>query len=334
MFSTVAGPLSVLYGLAVYWRNRSYDSGCRRSQSLPGKVISIGNLVVGGTGKSPVTIAFANRLISRSARPAILARGYGSGMKSDEIMVLRNRIIAWRSHPHLNKPSDEGLMQSAALPDVPIILGANRYAAAQFYLDRIPFDQYPSHWLLDDGFQHRSIARQCNIVLVDASQPLGSERLLPAGNLRESPQALARANLVIATRAKADNAVERIRQILAPYYRGPVVAARFETGLPGYLAEQHDPVLVVAGIANPEDFLQRIEHLGVKVAARYFVPDHAPLELESLEVAAQRCRAVVTTAKDYWRAVEVFARLPLPVLVTNLVTEINFDLVDPLIINQ
>jgi tetraacyldisaccharide 4'-kinase len=331
VFAALTSPLAHLYGAAVRRRNAAYDTGRREAQRLPGRVVSIGNIAVGGTGKSPITIALAQRLAARGARPAIVARGYGAQLASDEVVVVVDGAVVWESHGRGARPSDEGRMQSAALPGVPIVLGANRHAAAAACIAHVSKGALPTHWLLDDGFQHRALARDADIVLVDAARPLGSGRLLPAGNLREGPTALARASLVIATRARDGSDAERVSSMLRPYYSGPVVAAPFWTALPGYDAAEHAPALLVAGIANPARFRSAIEDLGVIVGGSLLVPDHGALVAADLKAALEGCRSVVTTAKDYWRAPELFAGLPAPVLVADLAPKLDFALVDPLL---
>ena len=327
-FFVITAPLAKLYGAAVGLRNHTFDRGSRTALTLPGRVLSVGNIAIGGTGKSPIVIALATRLLNRGARPVILARGYGAGLSANESMILRNREIIWRSHVSQAKASDEGLMQSAILPNVPVVLGANRKQAAQAFLAQIKGDPQPTHWLLDDGFQHRAIARDCDIILVDAAYPLGSGRLLPSGNLREPAATLARAQLVIATRAQTQDAVIRVREILSPYYRGPLLGVPFLTTVPHYLPELHAPVMIVAGIANPERFSQTVRELGVEVGSHYFVRDHSVVDRQEVSKRLQNCRSVVTTAKDFWRDPQVFRQLPVHVLLAELAPKIDFNLVD------
>lgn len=330
-YKLITSPLAKIYGLRVTRRNRGFDSGARKIARLPGRVISIGNLAIGGTGKSPITLALAVRIIQQGGRPAILSRGYGSGLRANEALILRGGKIIWQSHKRKLSPPDEGLMQSVALPDTVCVFGANRHRAAQACLDILPRDTHPTHWLLDDGFQHRQIARDVDIVLVDAQSPLGSSRLLPAGNLREFPQALARASLVIATRAKKDIDIEGLKAKLRSYYSGPILPAAFVTSLPSYDQIKHAPVLVVAGIANPQLFLHTIEDLGVVVGGCLFFADHGRIDPAALQKALRSCRSVITTAKDYWRDPAVFANCGSPVLIAELTPDIDLSLVDHLL---
>lgn len=330
-FTCVSLPLAIIYLWLVNSRNRRFDKAPLRSKQLPGRVISIGNVVVGGTGKSPITIAFAKRILERGGRPVILARGYGSGLKAHESMVLRGGQIIWQSHRRSMHPSDEGLMQSMALPEVFCVLGPNRYDAANAFLRRLPKDEYPTHWLLDDGFQHRQIARNADVVLVDAQNPLGSGRLLPSGNLREPPEALSRADLIIATRAMGHGDTNKVEEQLRPYYSGPVLAVEFETTLPEYDPAIHAPSLVVAGIAKPERFLQKIRDLGVLVGDCLWFADHQKICTRRLQRALASCRSIITTSKDYWRDPEVFAQCNKSVLIADLKAKIDFSLVDRLL---
>jgi tetraacyldisaccharide 4'-kinase len=314
----LAPRLAGLYGAAVAARNALYDRGALRVRRLPGRVISVGNLAAGGTGKSPVVMELARLLVRLGHRPAILTRGYGTSLaRCDALALLGGREIMAPSTP---APwPDEARMQSEALPEVPIIVGRDRYAAARRFLALPPGISplgAPTHWLLDDGFQHRRLARDLDIVLLDAARPLGGHRLLPHGLLREPPAALARAGLVIYTRCAPGLPTVADERAVAALASAQALRAVFRPGpltpVAGAPASVPGPVLLAAGVATPEQVHAALVSLRVAVAATYFVRDHAAFAPAELVRRLGAARAVVTTAKDYWRDPDVFTALPVP----------------------
>src|SRR5260370_2704448 len=197
-------PLAFLYGGYARLRAWVYARGWFKQKRLKGMVISIGNLSVGGTGKTPMVIWLAERLLAQGKRVAILSRGYRSANgASDEIEMMRERF------------QDR----------VAFGVGKNRLVEGQ----RIEARQEIDVFLLDDGFQHLQLARDIDIVLLDASREMGKERLLPAGRLREPLSALSRVNLVVFTRIENAPGARKAIQRLG---RFPVFAA--ETRLLGF----------------------------------------------------------------------------------------------------
>ena len=172
-----------------------------RPKTLPGVTISIGNITAGGTGKSPLIIEFAQALKKAGYRPAILSRGYKSGLSRKSILVYQNGLSIYR-YKIKNKSSihaDEALMQSVKLSEVPIITARRRYEAALYYLKNQIQTQ---HWLLDDGYQHYT-TRDFNIVCLDAQTPFSNGFFLPLGALRSPFSDLNRADLICYTRANS-----------------------------------------------------------------------------------------------------------------------------------
>src|SRR5713101_198498 len=182
-------PLSVVYGAYMRVRAWLYASGLLKQKRLRGIVISAGNLTVGGTGKTPMVLWLAERFLAEGKRVAILSRGYrGSGGTSDEIELMKSRLQ--------NR--------------VTFGVGKNRFAEGRRIESLQPIDIF----LLDDGFQHLQLARDVDIVLVDRTQPVHREKLLPAGRLREPHTALNRAGLVVFTRTDgAKPAVQAIQRV-------------------------------------------------------------------------------------------------------------------------
>ena len=271
-------PLAALYGLGVRARNALYDAGWLAVHVSDLPVISIGNLVVGGTGKTPATIWLAGELVAAGRHPAILTRGYGRRARG-AILLAPGRPA--RS-PRL--AGDEPLEMWSAHPDVPVLVAADRVLGARLVRRACR----PDLLLLDDGFQHRRLARDVDLVLLDARAPFGNGRLLPAGPLREPAAGLSRADAVLLTRAERVSAAglaaaERaVRERLGEEAWLGVAEHRIE-GLvafdPGSTRspEPGQAVLATAGIADPAGFAAALEAAGWPVAEIVAFPDHARL---------------------------------------------------------
>ena len=297
--------------------------GLLSQRSLPGLVVSVGNIAVGGTGKTPVVIALVKNLQRKSMTPVILTRGYGAGLKKNEWIMLRDGAVVGGNAKPQQLP-DEARLQSIECPGVIIIAGAKRFAAAQAYLQAFP-DHQPTHWVLDDGFQHRQIRRDVDIVLLDKSNPIGAGWLLPFGFLRETLNSLKRATHVLLT--GNGEKTPRISQTISEINSGLQIVeifARSEAldadvrGEIKFSQTAHDKILVVAGIARPERFLQDLKSEGVVPAKKLFLPDHHTISETILSESLGGSTAVITTAKDYWRNPEVFQSLKIPVFVKKI----------------
>ena len=177
-----------------FWR-WTYLSGLRKRKRLARPVISIGNLTVGGTGKTPFTICLARSLQQKGYRPAIISRGYKR--RGDR----RAMIVSDGSGIHSNAywAGDEPVLMAGALPGVPVVVGSDRFEAGKLAITRFN----PDMLLLDDAFQHLRLYRDLDILLMDAAQPLGNGFVFPRGTLREPADAAGRADVVVMTRADA-----------------------------------------------------------------------------------------------------------------------------------
>lgn len=252
------------YTVAVGLRNAYYDwRGPRHVLPLP--VISVGNLTVGGTGKTPFVIALVHRLAQMGLTPAVVARGY-------------------KAKP--GEPNDEERLIRAHCPGVVVVSGVDRAAAAEVASREIGGDivALPDVIVLDDAFQHRRIARSLDIVLLDATCPFGYGHLLPRGLLREPVRSLRRAQAVVVTRA--DQATDHQRKVLRAAVRSwagdvPLMECihrvtsveRLDgTVVNGSLAGRR--AVLFAGIARPEAFARTARSLGVDVVGTRWWPDH------------------------------------------------------------
>ncbi len=298
-------PLSHLYGLGMFVRERLYGMGLLRQRALAATVISIGNLTVGGTGKTPVVIALANALRQKGRRVGVASRGYGRSTTSGVVEVSNGAVL--RQSPA--ETGDEPLLIAERCPGVPVTVGADRYAAGRYLLDRCGVDTL----ILDDAFQHLALKRDVDILLLDATAPFGNGYVLPRGRLREWPSALARASLIMVTRARqaADlhDVLTRIGR-LAP--ETPLCVTDFTPSclLKIGIAESQSPavlkgerVLLLSAIGNPDSFRTLVEGLGAMVVDHCIFADHHSYTAQDVQevgtVAAKlRANRIVTTEKD------------------------------------
>ncbi|MCX5662394.1 MAG: tetraacyldisaccharide 4'-kinase [Planctomycetota bacterium] len=284
------------YRGVVVLRNKLYSSNVLRSHDLGRTTISIGNLTTGGTGKTPMVIDLARRLLDKGAAPAVLLRGHMAGPEgSDEARLLAEELG----------------------PRVPVEVDPRRVLAAKRVLERRPdIDVF----LLDDGFQHRQARRDLDLVLLDALEPFGPGRMLPRGLLREPRPSLARAGAVIITRAD---------QVDARDLRGLDEQVRSLTGKPplahvahrwiGFRDHKDEPhpagalqrltVVGVCGIGNPRGFAATLAHHTATPPAMQLFPDHhaytrGQVETLLLQAKSSGAAAIVTTEKDWvkWKS--------------------------------
>jgi len=280
--------LALPYGVAVAVRNRAFDRGWIASHRVPAHVVSVGNLVVGGSGKTPLTLWLAEGLAAAGRRPASVARGYGKRRRG--VVVVGDGTGAVVSAAD---GGDEAVLMAQRFRG-PVVTGEDRVAAAQTAIERFHVDTV----VLDDGFQHRRLARDVDIVVTNGSPR--SPRLLPAGPHREPQRSLARAHAIISTGATAplQAACPVFRARMTPEclvrVRGSEWCSEPSTTLRGRA------VVAVAGIARPERFLEDLARLGAHVTRSVLRPDHhawSPAEVAEV-LAAAGGAVVVTTEKD------------------------------------
>src|SRR2546421_9979469 len=186
-------PLSGLYGLAMRTRASLYARGLLKQQSLPCRVISVGNLTIGGTGKTPVVIALATALRDRGQKVGVISRGYKRQSRTSILEISDGRTL--RGHP--GDSGDEPFLIAQRCPGVPVAVGADRPRVGRYMLDRHHIETL----ILDDGYQHLALWRGVGLVVVDRAAPFGNGDLLPRGRLREPLSSMARASAGLVTRA-------------------------------------------------------------------------------------------------------------------------------------
>jgi len=275
-------PLVPVYRAAAGAKNLGYDRGWLRAHRLRWPVISVGNLSVGGSGKTPLVIRLADLLTQNGVAVDVLSRGYGRS--SDRIEAVDANGIADRF-------GDEPLL-IARRTGVPVVLGASRYHAGLFAEQRLDSSARAVH-LLDDGFQHRRLARDADIVVVHRSD--FEERLLPAGRLREPVGSLTRASAIVLREEDAD-LEDDLRQA---GFSAPVWRMLRSVEIPAGTQK----AVAFCGIAHPEEFFKSLEQAGVGLAAKRAFSDHqryARREIGELLNLARRtgAQSFISTEKD------------------------------------
>ncbi len=281
-------PLTLPYGAVVRLKARAYGKNLLRQHRLNGVVISVGNITTGGTGKTPMVLWLAERLLAEGKKPGILTRGYGgetslNGSTSDEVQLLQARL------------GDR----------VAFGIGADRFAHGSELAKR------GIEWvILDDGFQHMQLARDVDIVLIDATNPFGSGHLLPSGRLREPKSAISRADIIVITRSHHAPGLEAAirRESRAPIFYASV---RLDSVMPWRPenVEREIPhrreqkLFAFCGIGNPSAFLADLRDWGFQIVAHRFFSDHHRYTAEDIyviETDASRAGAdaLICTEKD------------------------------------
>jgi len=298
------GAASVAYRGALAARGVLYRTRIIRARALACPVIAIGNLTVGGTGKTPAVELAVRALAELGHRPAVVSRGYGRRSRGVHVVA---DVASIRLEP--DEAGDEPFLLARRLPGVPVVVGADRWSAGRAAVETCG----ATALVLDDGFQQRTLATTLDVVMARARRPWGNGRLLPAGPLREPLGALARAHAIIATDVDGLDDAPDVDAAARAYAPGtPVLLARLHA-VDCWDARRMDSiplsrlsgakVIAFAGIASPAGFAATLRSLAVDAELVPF-PDHhwySPDDLRTLQARAARADALVTTEKDWVR---------------------------------
>jgi tetraacyldisaccharide 4'-kinase len=272
----------------------AYRHGLRRVHTAAVPVISVGNIAFGGTGKTPLVAALARALLAAGARPAILTRGYRRRDRQP-VLIRDGQDAGWE------RVGDEPALLARALPDVPIAVDPDRVRGAATAVR----ETGATHLILDDGFQHWRLARDLDIVVVEASDPFGARK-----PRREHPDALARADAIVLNRAANPTEARAAMAVLGAYAPDALFLATALAARAVFRAGERQPpealkgvpVVAMAGIASPEGFVNTLGDIGAHVVEIRFFPDHHRYnrrEVENVLADADATGAIVaTTGKD------------------------------------
>jgi tetraacyldisaccharide 4'-kinase len=292
-----------------------------RRRRLPAFVISVGNLVIGGTGKTPLTLWLSHHLRTLGRNPAILSRGY----KRRDASVAKVPSLG-QSHREALRFGDEPALMARRAAPVPVWVGTDRWQSGSLALQTDRVDTL----ILDDGFQHLRLERNLDLVLIDAHDPFGNGSLLPLGPLREPLAHLSRADAIVLTRAEDPEKTEETRAKIAQWFpKKPVFSCIHRlTGLSIGLEGQHLPLapfqgreaIAFAGIARPESFFYLLRKAGIIVSRCFAFPDHHPYQATDMAMLIEAMKEskapfLITTEKDMVRLSPEFQAFALATLV-------------------
>ena len=318
--ATVLHLLSVVYATVMAIRARFYQTGIFRSRALPCRVVSIGNITAGGTGKTPMAIFVARTIKKLGYRVVVISRGYKGRMERSTGVVSDGRTVFLGP----DDAGDEPYLIATALTDIPVVVGGDRYQAGMLAMQRFS----PDVIVLDDAFQHLRLKRDLDIVLLDHYAPLGNGYVLPRGRLREPISALCRAHALVFTRS--DDAARpplpplehRDRPVFHSIHVPVIQSVSTTDGFPfdetsGLSALEGRKAVAFSGLADNDQFFDSMKQSGCRLLHQFAFPDHHPYDEKDMQRIFQKAvtkgaEILITTAKD-WVKVQPVYRLPLPV---------------------
>ncbi len=293
----------ILYPLSlVYSALSNIDKSLTNSKKLNKPVISVGNITWGGTGKTPVVIELLEELVSKNIKPAVLTRGYGR--KSKKAVLLQNGA----EDMNVSVTGDEPLLIARSVPAASVIVGSDRFHNAVAFEKNINPDVY----ILDDGFQHWKIKRDLDIVCVNAANPFGNGMIIPAGILRESPEALKRAGVVVITNADMarEESLKKLKDTIFNISGKPPVITcygNYEYKTVGLNNKIDTETLkktknyLLSGIGFSKGFENSVKKTGIGIEKSVSVSDHKNYDFESLNKIFETFdenSCLIITAKD------------------------------------
>ena len=294
--------ISLFYFWGHCFRMWAYRWDLFPSHKLDCRVISVGNLTLGGTGKTPVVMMIAETLRGNGHKPGILSRGYGGNSRNEINVVCDGKNILLSTEV----AGDEAVMMAQRLKNVPVLVGSDRYQTGRYAIKHFGVDTL----ILDDGFQHLALKRDMNILLFDHQRPFGNGQLFPAGELREPKKEARRADFVCITRYSGSSYPPGINEQLIKDL--PLVKSTLrldsllnlnDGGIFDVKKLQDQPVAAFSGIANPGDFRRLLEQSGARVVYYHPFPDHHEYtlsDLKHIEDSGRKSGAklILTTEKD------------------------------------
>jgi tetraacyldisaccharide 4'-kinase len=299
-------PVSFIYKAVILLRNKFYDNGLFGSCRFGIPVISIGNITVGGTGKTPHT-EYLTDILGREFKIAVLSRGYKRQTKGFQYVELGDSTA---------KTGDEPLQIKRKYPETIVAVDADRVRGIRRLQTDFP---HLDLILLDDAFQHRQVAPSLNIVLTDYNRPVWNDLLLPAGRLRDCLSSLHRADIIVVSKCPADISQEEKQKCIDKLskYNKPVYFSRFEPGKEYSLsASDKFPfdsanLLALSGIANPDAFFKQLEkQYPEAVIEKISFPDHHVFSEKNIRIILKKAksRTIITTEKDSMRLISYFCK--------------------------
>ena len=332
---------SMIYIFVVQIRLLLFRRGLFKSKPLEAKVISVGNITLGGAGKTPVVAYLAGHLQKKGRKVGILSRGYKRTSKGVQAVSDGQAVrLTWQ------EAGDEPYLLARKLPGVPVIVGKNRISAGRHGIEWFDIDTL----LLDDGFQHVKLRRDLDIVVIDASNPFGNGRTFPAGHLREPLRNLKRTNLFWLTRVDQTEDLPALQRFLNSIQSGariiestyqPIGLRCRKTGAEADLSIlTGSKTVLLCGIANPTSFKKSVADVGAHIVDQYVFPDHHPFTVAEIRKVQQSAsdhgaEFIVTTEKDGVRIPDGFDYdVPMYELITEVRLTQGEELLEKILWNE
>ncbi|MGB9712868.1 tetraacyldisaccharide 4'-kinase [Dissulfurimicrobium hydrothermale] len=300
-------PFSPLYSGVMRLRPWAYRKGYLETKALPRPVISIGNITLGGTGKTPLVMAVAEWFKRQGLRVAVVTRGYGGSIGKGPVLVSKGEGAVISPH----KAGDEPVMMAERMYGIPVVAGSDRFNAGLFAIQELDAQII----LLDDGFQHLALKRDIDILLLSARRLFGTGKVFPGGDLREPLSAISRAAAIVITDSQifGPDQIEACRQmldVLAP--ERPVFFSQTKTKAIRDL-NPSTPVFAFCGIGSPEAFFEMCAETWTEIRGKKAFRDHHVYTLRDInEIATEALKAgascVVTTAKDAVKVTGIWSK--------------------------
>ena len=295
-------PITLFYWGVIFWRNIFYNFNFFVSRKIPTKVVSVGNITAGGTGKTPAVIYLSQFFKKRNYKVAVLSRGYGRKTAGTQLVTNgKEAVDDWRNF------GDEPTLISQKLKDIPIVVDQNRHRGAMYLIEKFN----PDIIIMDDAFQHRSIERDLDLVLINSQAPISDYRLIPHGLLREPIRHLKRADAIILTKSNLgkpeQKLISKVKKSNLPVFYSTIIHNHFfsinnETFKP----KNNTRALAVSGIADPRSFYESLQRTNIMMIDKIAYFDHYEFQqsdIENLKKALidNDAEIIVTTEKDMIR---------------------------------
>ena len=295
-------PITLFYWGVIFWRNIFYNFNFFVSRKIPTKVVSVGNITAGGTGKTPAVIYLSQFFKKRNYKVAVLSRGYGRKTAGTQLVTNgKETVDDWRNF------GDEPTLISQKLKDVPIVVDQNRYRGAMYLIEKFN----PDIIIMDDAFQHRSIERDLDLVLINSQAPISDYRLIPHGLLREPIRHLKRADAIILTKFNLgkpeQKLISKVKKSNLPVFYSTINHNHFFTiNNETFKLKNNTRALAVSGIADPRSFYESLQRTNIMMIDKIAYFDHYEFQqsdIENLKKALidNDAEIVVTTEKDMIR---------------------------------
>jgi tetraacyldisaccharide 4'-kinase len=312
-------PLAMFYWGIVYWRNLFYKYGFFITHRLQCHVISVGNITVGGTGKTPIVLFLARFLQNNGKKVGVLSRGYGRSTKG-------TLLVSDGSGPNISceKSGDEPYLISKKLDQVPIVVDENRFRGGIFLMQKFK----PDIILLDDGFQHRGLERDLDLVLVNSGDIASDHKLLPYGYLREPWINISRSNAVILTKINLKKPRPFLKRKIKES-KLPILQSVFEPSISSLSPKspkniKKKKVFIVSAIGDASGFRKTVKKMGGTIVGEKIFPDHynySQANWKNVEKLSTGADYIITTEKD-WVKIELFS-FAKPIIVVEINVKVS-----------